>query len=242
MSTSDLFDTLARLEGVPSALAAARDGADAILRDRGRRATTPDLTAEALLRGAAASAVLAGSATSLDDLRTGAGDELAQAAARVNASLLALVPVVQRTPAQALARLHTLAAVGLVETEALGRPRPDEDAARGLRLLTEQLVRTTDAPALAVAAIVHAELATSRPFDTANDLVARAMERLLLVARGVDPASVLVPEAGYAASSQSYAAALQAYGSGTLDGRRAWLLYAADAFSASLVASPLSGS
>ncbi len=38
-----------------------RDGIDALLRDRGLRRTTPDLTAESLLRGAHASAVLEGS-------------------------------------------------------------------------------------------------------------------------------------------------------------------------------------
>jgi hypothetical protein len=237
--TSDPFDDLARLEGVPSALVAARDGADAILRDRGRRATTPDLTAEALLRGAAASGSLAGSTSSLDDLRSGAADALAVAAARVNAGLLALVPVVQRTPAQAMARIHTLAAVGLADPESLGRPRPDEGVAHGLQLLAERLIRPTAAPALAVAAIVHAEIATTRPFAAADDLVARAMERLLLVARGVDPACVLVPEAGHAAGPAVYDAALEGYASGELEGRRRWLLYAADAFSASLVASPL---
>ena len=44
-------DPLARLldlEGVPSALAAARDGIDVVLRDRGLRRTSPETTAESL--------------------------------------------------------------------------------------------------------------------------------------------------------------------------------------------------
>ena len=39
--TGALLDRLHALEGVPSALAAARDGIDAVLRDRGLRRTAP---------------------------------------------------------------------------------------------------------------------------------------------------------------------------------------------------------
>ena len=89
---ADPLAWLVSLEGVPSAYAAARDGIDVMLRDRGLRRTSPDLTAESLLRGAHASAVLEGSASSLDEVREGAGDEIAQAALRVSTELLALVP------------------------------------------------------------------------------------------------------------------------------------------------------
>jgi hypothetical protein len=68
------------LEGVLSGFAATRDGIDTLLRDRGLRRTAPDLTTESLLRGAHASAVLAGSGSSLDDVRSGSGDAVAQAA------------------------------------------------------------------------------------------------------------------------------------------------------------------
>jgi len=66
MPDADPLAPLLRLEGVPSAFAATRDGIDALLRDRGLRRTTPDLTTESLLRGAHASAVLEGSDSSLD--------------------------------------------------------------------------------------------------------------------------------------------------------------------------------
>ena len=56
---SDPLVRLAALEGVASAMAATRDGIDALLRDRGLRRTTPDLTAESLLRGRALSEGLA---------------------------------------------------------------------------------------------------------------------------------------------------------------------------------------
>src|SRR3546814_13303006 len=55
----------------------------------------------------------------------------------------------------------------------------------------------TDAPAMLVAAIVHADLITAAPFASHNGIVARAAERLVLVARGVDEKSLLVPEAGH---------------------------------------------
>jgi hypothetical protein len=233
------IDELIALEGVPSALAAARDGVDALLRDRGLRRTTPELTAESLLRGAAASAIIAGSSTDLDALRGGAADVTAMRAARLNAGLLALVPVVDRSPLQALARLHTLAAAGAVSDDVLGRPRTDPDVAGGLQRLAGMLLRSAGLPAIAVAALTHAELVSFAPFVSANGLVARAMERLLLVARGVDPTAMTVPEAGHLAAGAAYPRALSAYAEGTLTGARTWLLYATEALGVATEASPL---
>ncbi|HRD64363.1 MAG TPA: hypothetical protein PL137_25920 [Nocardioides sp.] len=75
--SEDPLAWLASLEGVPSAFAAARDGIDVVLRDRGLRRTSPETTAESLLRGAHASAVLEGSTSSLAEVREGAGDAVA---------------------------------------------------------------------------------------------------------------------------------------------------------------------
>lgn len=232
------------LQGIPSALAGARDALDALLRDRGLRRTTPALTAESLLRGAAASALLDNSASdSFDDaiesLRTDEGGPVATAAARLNASLLSLVPVVNRSPLQALARIHTLAAVGRVHEDALGRPRPEAGVASRLQWLSRMVLGATDVPAIAVAGIAHAEVATLAPFEVANGLVARAVERLLLVARGVDPTSMTVPEAGHLALQGDYRQALEAYAAGDLVGRRTWLLHVASAVTAGVASSPL---
>ena len=49
--TDEPLAWLVSLEGVGSAFAAARDGIDVMLRDRGLRRTTPDTTGESLLRG-----------------------------------------------------------------------------------------------------------------------------------------------------------------------------------------------
>jgi hypothetical protein len=229
----------AGLEGVPSALAAARDGVDALLTDRGLRRTTPGFAAEALLRGAAASARLAGSGTDLEQLRRGQGDEPATSAARLNAGLLALVPVVGRSPLQAFARMHTLAAQGSVEPDQLGRPRDTDGSAQRLRALSVALLAPARVPAMSLAAVAHAEIAAYRPFRSGNGLVARALERLVLVARGVDPASVLVPEAGHLSLAQAYRPGLDRYAAGTAAGRRDWLLHCAEAYTIAAELSPL---
>ncbi|HEX6876946.1 MAG TPA: oxidoreductase [Nocardioidaceae bacterium] len=237
-AASDPLARLAGLEGVASAMAATRDGIDVLLRDRGLRQSPPEMTTESLLLGAHASAVLEGSRSSLDDLRAGVGDETAQAALRVSAELLALVPVLRRAPLQALARLHTLAGKGVVADAELGRPR-DAAAAARLNDLSRVLVSPTEAPALVVAAVVHAELVSVAPFVSHNGIVARAAERLVLVARGVDPKSLVVPEAGHLQLRREYESNLRAYRDGGPAGVHSWLLYAAEGYAAGAEASPL---
>ncbi|HEY6934635.1 MAG TPA: oxidoreductase [Marmoricola sp.] len=234
---ADPLAWLSSLEGVPSGFAAARDGVDAMLRDRGMRRTTPEQTAESLLRGAHASAVLEGSGSSLDEVRDGQGDETAQAALRVSAELLSLVPVLARSPLQAFARLHTLAGTGLVDDDRLGRPVTDAAAER-VGTLAQTLLGTS-APAMLVAAVAHAEIAVVAPFASHNGIVARAVERLLLVARGVDPASLVVPEAGHLMLRREYESNLRGYRDGGRAGMHSWLLYSGEAYARGAEASPL---
>ena len=134
--------------------------------------------------------------------------------------------------------MHTLAAKGVADDDDLGRPRDGDSAAR-LRDLGRTLSEATDAPALVVAAVVHAELATAAPFVSHNGLVARAAERLVLVARGVDAKSLTVPEAGHLALQREYESNLRGYREGGAAGVHAWLLYAAEAYAAGAEASPL---
>ena len=237
-TVTDPLSRLAGLEGVASAMAATRDGIDALLRDRGLRRTSPEQTAESLLRGAHASAVLEGSEDSLETAHEGAGDEVTQAAVRVSTELLSLVPTLKAAPLQAFARLHTLAGKGVVDDADLGRPR-DAEAATRLRDLAATLSAPTEAPALVVAALAHADIATAAPFLSHNGIVARAVERLLLVARGVDPTSVTVPEAGHLALRREYESNLRGYASGGQAGVHAWLLYAAEAFAKGAESSPV---
>jgi hypothetical protein len=239
VTDSDPLARLAALEGVASAMAATRDGIDALLRDRGLRRTTPDLTAESLLLGAHASAVLEGSDAPLEAVRADGGDDTSRAALRVSTELLGLVPVLAKTPLQAIARIHTLAAKGVVDDIDLGRPR-DAVAAARLQDLGGTFSHPTTAPALVVAAVAHAEIATVAPFVSHNGIVARAVERLVLVARGVDPTSLTVPEAGHLRLRREYESNLRGYDQGGAAGVHGWLLYAAEAYAAGAETSPLS--
>ena len=208
-----------------------------MLRDRGLRRTRPEQTTESLLRGAHASAVLDGSASELDQIREGAGDATATAALRVTTELLGLVPVLKQTPMQAFARLHSLAGKGELDDDQLGRPVSPEAADRLQTLANTMLA--TKVPALVVAALVHAELIAVAPFASHNGIVARAAERLVMVARGVDPASLVVPELGHLLVRPEYESNLRAYQKGGRAGLHAWLRYAAEAYAKGAEASPL---
>ncbi len=149
---------------------------------------------------------------------------------RVSTELLSLVPVVGRSPAQAFARLHVLAGGS-------GAPGSAEGASR-LQSLSQTLLSTTS-PALLVAAVVHGDLLAAEAFGTFDGLVARAAERLVLVARGVDPASLVVPEAGHLALREAYESNLRGYRDGGRAGLHGWLLYAAEAQARGAESSPL---
>ena len=235
---SDPFIAAASLEGIPSTYAGTRDGIDGILRDRGLRRSGPEDTARALLLGAAATASLEGSEFTVDVLAAGGGDPTARGAVRLSTELLGLLPVWNRSPVQAFARIHALAAAGSVDDGDLGRPVDPAGVAR-LADLARMVGEPTQAPGLVVAALVHAEIVAAGAFATHNGVVGRAAERLVLLAKGVDPASVLVPEAGHAAEPDGYRSALAAYGGGESTGVHQWLMYASQAFTRAAEASPL---
>jgi hypothetical protein len=235
---SDPFISAALLEGIPSTYAGTRDGIDAILRDRGLRRSTPEDTARSLLLGAAATASLEGSAFDAETLAGGGGDAVARGAVRLSTELLGLLPTWNRAPVQALARIHALAAAGSVDDADLGRPVNPGGVAR-LTELAWMLGQPTEAPGLVVAALVNAEITAAGAFASHNGVIGRAAERLVLLAKGVDPASVLVPEAGHAAEPAGYRSALAAYSGGTPTGVHQWLMYASQAFTRAAEASPL---
>jgi hypothetical protein len=152
--------------------------------------------------------------------------------------MLALAPLLKTAPLQAIARLHTVVASSSLPEESLGRPR-DAASADRLRGVAELLLSGTEAPALLVAAVAHADVATAAPFASHNGIVARALERLVLVSRGVDAKSLVVPEAGHLAHRAAYESNLRAYSEGGPRGVHAWALYGAEAFAAGAEASPL---
>ena len=83
--------------------------------------------------------------------------------------------------------------------------------------------------------------ATSSSEGASPSQAALRNERLLLVARGVDTKSLVVPEAGHLALRREYESNLRGYAEGGASGVHAWLLYAAEGYAAGAEASPLNG-
>jgi hypothetical protein len=151
----------------------------------------------------------------------------------------------QTTPGQVMARLHLAAGSGVLDQADLGRPRADAEAPREgstdppaptgqalharLHQLSDLLAAPPSAPALLVAALVHAEIVTARPFVAGNGVVARALARAVIVTRGLDPFGVAVWEAGHLASGPAYPAGLAGYAGGDASGVAEWLQLAARA-------------
>ena len=247
---TDLLAPLADLPGVAAAVERARTAVDDVLWDRAVRARVAEIVAASRLRGGWASAAIDGAEVRPDALVS--GDALdASPIGRVVAASLAVqaeiprqVDVLTRAPLQVLSRLHAVASAGFAADEERGRVRstgePDDplrlgaaptaaEAAHRMTALAGLLTRPTGAPALVLAAVVHGEVAVTRPFGWGSGLVARATTRLVLAARGVDPDGVTVPEAGlFAAGRPAYAEALRAYASGDPAGVARWLVLHAE--------------
>ncbi|MER5325715.1 oxidoreductase [Streptosporangium roseum] len=238
---SDPLAVIAELPGVPEAVTDARKAVDRLYGHRVLRRKSPEVSARSALRGARASAALDGVDVPLEAIPE-VTDPVVQGALRVSAELGRLGPTWRAAPRQVLARLHTLAAAGL--TEHLGRPRgaaeaPDllglgaapgaEETVARVDGLVELVTGTSKAPALVLAAIVHAELAVLRPFGSADGVVARAAERLTLVEFGLDPKSLAAVELGHLELGAAYPESLKAYLSGTPDGVAVWVRHCASA-------------
>ncbi len=212
------------LTGVGAAAAQARSSVDALLRHPAMRRDAGRVAALSALRGAQASAALDGGDPDAVD------DPVLQGALRVTAAVPELAQVWGRSPRQALARLHMLAARDLVAgADQLGRPRESADAVR-LDQLLRLATAPTATPGVVVAALVHGELLALRTFGVADGVVARAAERVVLVALGVDTKAVSVPEAGHLALERAYEALAQAYAGGAPEGVGAWIRQCADAY------------
>jgi len=221
----DPLGPLLDLPGVADGVTRTRAAVDALLGNRVLRRSSADVSAESSLRGAWASAWLAGREVPLADVRSGAAsdDPTVQGALRAQSAIGALADTWARAPRQVLARLHALAAADLVpDPDALGRPAPG--TAERLDTLT-RVLGVTSAPAVVVAGIVHGEVLALDAFPPASGLVARAAARLVLVDRGLDPKSLVVLEAGHRELRTDYATALAAYRSGTPEGVGRWLVH-----------------
>ncbi|MBD0675087.1 oxidoreductase [Streptomyces sp. CBMA156] len=272
MSTgTDPLAPLAQLPGVPDAVAEVRKAVDRLYGHRVMRRRAAEVTSESALRGARASAALAGADWSLEEVRRrsdfGAEPEARTvgAALRIAAEAGQLLSIWRHSPLQVLARLHLLAVgdgeqaagrprragegaeelfplelkpVESVEVDAVDGPLPvlppapgaDEVAAR-LDQLSRLLVARAEGqgvgtPALVVASVVHGELLALRPFGTHNGVIARAAQRIVLIAEGLDPKSVCPAEVGLAElGTAAHRRALAGYLAGTPEGMAAWIAH-----------------
>jgi hypothetical protein len=227
---TDPLAPLLELADVGPALTAARDRIDAALRHRALRRQGGPVAAEISLRCAVASAALDGHAYDLEEVRAGTvTDPAVQGALRVAEALPGLVDLWTRAPRQVLAKLHVLAARGVVPAGDLGRLSSGADRIDALAGLVAGNDRT---PPLLLAAVVHAELLTLRPFAGPAGVVARAAARLTLIARGLDPRGLVAAEVGHRSREPEYVGSAGAYATGTRDGLRSWLRHYAAAIEA----------
>ncbi|MEV4345936.1 oxidoreductase [Actinoplanes sp. NPDC049596] len=223
----DPLAPLLELADVAPALTEARDRVDAAMRHRALRRHGGQVAAEASLRAAVASAALEGNVYDLDEVRGGTvTDPVVQGALRVAESLGGLVDLWPRAPRQVLAKLHVLAARGVVPADDLGRLT---GAASRIDDLSGLVAGNDKTPPLLLAAIVHAELITLRPFAGPAGVVARAAAHLTLINRGFDPRGLVAVEVGHHHREPEYVGSAGAYATGTPDGVRSWLRHYAAA-------------
>jgi hypothetical protein len=245
-ATADPLATLGSLPGVAESVESVRKAVDRVYGHRIMRRRSNEVTSEAALRGARGSAALAGADWALEEVRRRtdfSGDGEAQvmgAALRLTAEAGQLLSIWRQSPLRVLARLHLVAAAD--GNARVGRPRQDgepvdeplvelplPDAAEvsgRLKGLSGLIIAGSSAPALVTAAVVHGELLTLRPFGSHNGLVARAVERIVLVGSGLDPKSICPAEVGHAELGRAaYVAALEGYVSGTPGGMAAWIAH-----------------
>lgn len=257
-SIASSIRALADLPGIPEKVDAAREACTQLRWHNALRRHIPEAAAESRVRGARASGELDGARLSVEivrDLMRGAVtwhddpdpvEQVMRGVIAATAETERLGPVVLTAPMQALARLHTAAAAGLVPDDELGRPRRDgedsrefveigpapaaADARRRLQHVTDLLASSASLPVPVVAAIAHAEIVTARPFTRGNGVVARALERSIVQAGGLDPTGVAVPEVGHGSGGgPAYLGGLTAYTRGDAAGVGLWLGHCCDA-------------
>ena len=229
---TDASDPLAAVAAIPAVeLAAieARNSVDKLLISKVLRRQSAEISVEAGLRSARASAALEGVDITLDQLRnSGSTDPVIQGALRISAELGGLRETFIHAPRQVLAKLHVLAAADMTTADQLGRPRSGDDApmiTRRLGALADLLSQPTKAPAVVVAAVVHGELLALQPFAEANGLVARGAARLVLLSRGLDPKALTSPDVGHVELRNEYASSAIAYAEGGRDGLSEWVAH-----------------
>ncbi|GAB1688871.1 hypothetical protein KRM28CT15_06740 [Krasilnikovia sp. M28-CT-15] len=227
---TDPLAPLLELADIAPALTAARERVDQALRHRALRRQGGPVAAEISLRAAVASAALEGNRYDVEAVRAGTvTDPVVQGALRVAEALPGLVDLWPRAPRQVLAKMHVLAARGAVPDNELGRLVETPGLAERLDGLAGLVAGNDQTSPLLLAAVVHAELLTLRPFAGPAGVVARAAARLTLIGRGLDARGLIAVESGHLEREPEYVGASGAYATGTPDGVRSWLRHYAAA-------------
>jgi hypothetical protein len=228
---TDPLARLLELPGVADAVDVARNAVADVHRHPTNRRGWPATAAEASVRAARASAAVEGG--DVDIPADGAvTDPVLAGALRVAESVGLLLGTWQRAPLQALARLHVLAAADLVrpgDDDRLGRPRKAPGVSARLELLARLVAGGTTVPAPVLAGVVHGELLTLAPFGVADGVVARAATRLTLIATGLDPKGLVVPEVAYLRAGERYHTTAGGFGTGDPEQVAEWLVFCCDA-------------
>jgi hypothetical protein len=212
------------LPGVAEAVARARDAVAAVHRHPANRSNWPATAAEASVRAARASAALDGGSTALP----GDGpvdDPVLAGALRAAEALGGLLGTWQRAPLQALARLHMLAAADLSSESELGRPRSSHEVSVRLDGLARLVAGGSRVAAPVLTAVVHGELLALAPFAQANGVVARAAARLTIVASGLDPRGLVVPEITHLRREREYRAIAAGFAGGEPEAIGRWIVH-----------------
>ena len=257
----DSVGLLRLLPGVAEGAEAAREACTRLRFHEALRRRIPEAAAESRIRGAQASSALEGADLPVDRVRDHVRgalpwpsdpdpvDQVLRGVVQATAETEHVVGLVLTAPLQAMARLHVAAMAGLLPPAQVGRPRQDDEVSReftdlgpapvppvvAARLadLAVLLTSARNVPAVILAGLVHAEIASVRPFVRGNGAVARAMERSVIQASGLDPTGVAVPEVGHgAAGGPAYLGALTAYGTGSRAGVALWLQHCGEAVTA----------
>ncbi|WOC12604.1 hypothetical protein MP11Mi_16940 [Gordonia sp. MP11Mi] len=236
----DPLAPLLDLPDVRDASESARDALGVVHRHRTNLRGWDKTSREASWRAGRSSAAIEGGSVELQrDAQF--DDPITEGAIRVAQALDTdgidqLVSVFRRAPAQALARLHTLAAAGLVDDpELLGRPRSDPHIAQRLDFLSQIITGGTTVPAPVLAAIVHGELLSLAPFTEGNGVVARGASRLVSSSTGLDPHLLGVPEVTWLKRIGEYRELSATFGTGDPSAIGTWIVLCCEAMEAGAV-------
>jgi hypothetical protein len=204
------------------ALISVRSRIDSLLMDRRLRAVPSERVDEVRRLAGEASARLDGASGEPDASPMG---RMISACVAVVQECVRLAPLADKSPPQVVAGLHVVASSWAeIDHESRGRPRtadtaddplhlgdiPDAATARIELQAVLQLMATKELPGIALAATCHARIALARPFGVGSMPVARAVGRVMLSARGVDPDGLIPVEAGLeTVGRRAYVLALQ---------------------------------